>query len=144
MLYIYIGKAGSDIMEAKAKVSRKWQVVIPKEIRQSLDLRPGDKLQFKATKSGIKIGREKESQFDKQTSLDTFLKETGISMKPFTSEILWKAGEAWNEYRSRGGKRKDRILPDFLIGAFTSMRAEWIVTRDKGFYKKNFSLKVFY
>ncbi len=38
-------------------------------------------------------------QFDKQTSLDTFLKETGISMKPFTSEILWKAGEAWNEYR---------------------------------------------
>jgi len=83
-------------------------------------------------------------QFDKQTNLDTFLKETGIRMKPFTSEILWRAGEVWNDYRSRGGKRKDRILPDFLIGAFTSIKAEWIITRDKDFYEKNFSLRVFY
>jgi len=65
-------------------------------------------------------------------------------MKPFTSEILWRAGEVWNDYRSRGGKRKDRILPDFLIGAFTSIKAEWIITRDKDFYEKNFSLRVFY
>lgn len=83
-------------------------------------------------------------QFDKQTNLDTFLKETGISMKPFTSEILWRAGEVWNDYRSRGGKKKNRILPDFLIGAFTSIKAEWIITRDKDFYEKNFSLQVFY
>jgi len=69
-------------MEAKAKVNRKWQVVIPKEIRQSLNLRPGDKLQFQVTKFGIKIGKEKAFQFDryfgylkKKGSTDKIIKE---------------------------------------------------------------------
>ena len=82
MLYIYTGKAEDGSMEAKAKVSRKWQVVIPKEIRQSLDLRPGDKLQFQVTKSGIKMGKVKGSQFDryfgylkKKGSTDKIIKE---------------------------------------------------------------------
>ena len=83
-------------------------------------------------------------QFEKQTDLDTFLRETGIKMQPFNREMLWMAGEVWNDYRSRGGIRKDRILPDFLIGAFTSIKAESIVTRDKNFYEKNFSLQVYY
>jgi len=82
MLYIYISKAGGDSMEATAKVSRKWQVVIPKEIRKSLDLRPGDKLQFQVTKFGIKMGKEEESPFDryfgylkKKGSTDKIIKE---------------------------------------------------------------------
>lgn len=83
-------------------------------------------------------------QFQKQRDLDTFLKETGIKMQPFNREMLWLAGEAWINYRSRGGKRKDRILPDFLIGAFSRIKAKSIVTRDKNFYEKNFSLQVYY
>ena len=83
-------------------------------------------------------------QFEKQTDLDTFLKETGIKMQPFNREMLWMAGEVWKGYRSRGGKRKNRILPDFLIGAFTRINAKSIVTRDKTFYEKNFSLQVYY
>ena len=83
-------------------------------------------------------------QFEKQPELDMFLKETGIKMQPFNREMLWMAGEVWNDYRSRGGKRKDRILPDFLIGAFSRIKTESIVTRDKNFYEKNFSLPVYY
>ena len=83
-------------------------------------------------------------QFDSRTSLDVFVNETGIDVLPFTREILWKAGREWKAYVGRGGKRKDRIIPDFLIGAFSSVKAEAIITRDKGFYKEHFQLDVFY
>lgn len=83
-------------------------------------------------------------QFNEHKDLDTFLAATGIHMKPFTREILWNAGDAWNEYRDRGGERKDRILPDFLIGAFSKIKADWIITRDKDFYEKNFSIKIYW
>ena len=69
-------------MAATAKVSRKWQIVIPKEVRQSLDLKPGDKLQFRITKSGVKMGKGDESPFDryfgslnKKGSTDRLIKE---------------------------------------------------------------------
>ena len=83
-------------------------------------------------------------QFDSRTSLDAFLNETGIDVLPFTREVLWKAGREWKSYARRGGKRKDRIIPDFLIGAFSCVKAEAIITRDKGFYKTYFQLNVYY
>ena len=41
---------------------------------------------------------ELSPQFKTQISLDTFLKETGIEIVPFTREVLWKGGKAWKEY----------------------------------------------
>ena len=87
---------------------------------------------------------ELSPQFENQVSLDTFLKETGIEVLPFTRDILWKGGKAWKDYILRGGKRKNRIIPDFLIGAFSSVKADAIITRDKGFYKKYFHIDPYY
>jgi len=87
---------------------------------------------------------ELSPQFKTQVSLDTFLKETGIEILPFTREILWKGGKAWKEYILRGGKRKERIIPDFLIGAFSSVKTEAIITRDRGFYKEYFQIDTYY
>ncbi len=83
-------------------------------------------------------------QFDSRSSLDVFLNETGIDVFPLTREVLWKAGRAWKDYVSRGGKRKDRIIPDFLIGAFSSVKGDLLITRDKGFYKEHFQIEIFY
>lgn len=77
MLYIYTRKTGG-FMAANAKVSQKWQVVIPKEVRKSLDLKPGDHLQFQVTKKGITIGKETESAFDRYYG---YLKKKGSSYK---------------------------------------------------------------
>ena len=33
-------------MGVAAKISRKWQVVIPKEVRDQLSLKPGDRVYF--------------------------------------------------------------------------------------------------
>ena len=63
---------------------------------------------------------------------------------PFTRELLWNGGKAWKEYISRGRKRKQRIVPDFLIGAFSKVKIDTIITRDVGFYKEHFQLEVNY
>jgi predicted nucleic acid-binding protein len=47
------------------------------------------------------------------------------------------AGRVWRSYRERGGGR-DRLLPDFLIGTHAWMRADALITRDRGFYRAYF------
>ncbi len=69
-------------MAVEAKVSRKWQVVIPKEIREHLALRPGDRISFEASGSAMTIQKETDSPFDryfgflgKDVSTDEVIKE---------------------------------------------------------------------
>lgn len=86
---------------------------------------------------------ELSPQFKTKADLDMFLTETDIKIKRCSSEVLWEAGLAWKEYLKRGGKRENRILPDFIIGAFAKQNADSIVTRDDRFYKKHFNLECF-
>jgi predicted nucleic acid-binding protein len=86
---------------------------------------------------------ELSPQFEEKTDLDLFLKETDIKIKHCTPDVLWQAGLVWKEYLKKGGKRENRILPDFIIGAFAEHSADILVTRDKRFFKKHFSLKCF-
>jgi hypothetical protein len=51
---------------------------------------------------------------------------------------------AWKKYRNAGGRR-DRVLADFFIGAQAQAKADRLLTRDRGFYKKYFrSVKLMY
>jgi len=59
-------------------------------------------------------------------------------------ETTYKAGMAWKKYRNFGGKR-DRVLAVFFIGAQAQAKADRLLTRDRGFYKKYFrSVKLMY
>ncbi len=81
--------------------------------------------------------------FGEKALLDDFLAETQIKVKWCSKEVLWEAGRAWRSYLKRGGKRKERILPDFIIGSFAKLNADGLITRDKRFYQKYFGLKIF-
>ncbi|HYT09606.1 MAG TPA: type II toxin-antitoxin system VapC family toxin [Mycobacteriales bacterium] len=61
----------------------------------------------------------------------------GVRFAPLDAEVCVQAGGAWRSYRRAGGSRA-RILADFLIGAHAAARADRLLTRDRGFYRKHF------
>jgi predicted nucleic acid-binding protein len=65
--------------------------------------------------------------------LETSLAALELSVERLTLVECHRAGQAFAEYRRRGGARA-AILPDFLIGAQAATRGWPLVTRDrKGF-----------
>lgn len=66
------------------------------------------------------------------------LHQLGVSYLPISIEAACHAGSLYRKYRESGGKR-DRILPDFLIGAHAWIDADELVTDDEGFMRKYFS-----
>jgi predicted nucleic acid-binding protein len=71
------------------------------------------------------------------------LPSAGVHFDPFDEESAELAGAIWRTYRRHGGSR-DRLVPDFLVGAHAQVRSGGrLLSRDRGFYRKYFrGLKV--
>jgi predicted nucleic acid-binding protein len=79
------------------------------------------------------IFAEVAPSFPAATELEAALDRLNILLTALTREDAFRAGQAFAEYRRRGGERT-AILPDFLIGAQAEIRGWPLVTRDrKGF-----------
>jgi len=65
------------------------------------------------------------------------LNQLGLSYWPMSMEAACHAGSIYTRYRESGGNR-DRILPDFLIGAHALIDADELLTDDDGFMRKYF------
>lgn len=70
------------------------------------------------------------------------LEEMGIGYIAVASKAAVRAGEMQRRYRQRGGKRQ-RTVPDFLVGAHALLQCNALITRDGGFFRDYFKgLKV--
>ena len=99
-----------------------------------------------ALKSSQRAGRlvvceivlaELSRYFSLPEDLRETLRRLDIAFDPLGEEACYVAGQAFLRRRKRGGKR-DRILPDFLIGSHAQVRCTRLLTRDRGFYRDYF------
>ena len=69
--------------------------------------------------------------------LDTFLDTLDIRLAELTRHAARLAGQAFRQYRQRGGT-KTGVLPDFFIGAHAQAEGYRLLTRDAGRYRNYF------
>jgi predicted nucleic acid-binding protein len=69
--------------------------------------------------------------------LDSFLDALGIEMTELSKPAARLAGQAFRQYRQRGGT-KTGVLPDFFIGAHAQAEGYPLLTRDAGRYRNYF------
>ena len=75
--------------------------------------------------------------FGKRLQLENFLDTLHVQVESLSRDASIAAARAWKQYRRAGGKR-ERILPDFLIGAHAMLQSQKLLSRDRGFYKSYF------
>ena len=65
------------------------------------------------------------------------LESMSIHFSAMEAKSALRAGEMQRRYRRNGGKR-ERTVPDFLIGAHALLQCSGLITRDGGFYRDYF------
>jgi predicted nucleic acid-binding protein len=76
--------------------------------------------------------------FDDSKEMQAAFDDAEIQFDPFDRYCADLAGEHWQRYR-RGGGSRTRLIADFLIGAHALVRAERLLTRDRGFFRRYFA-----
>jgi predicted nucleic acid-binding protein len=84
------------------------------------------------------VWAEIAGQFRTSGEAGDALARARIDFDAIDRESALRAGAAWREYRRQGGRR-DRVVADFLIGAHARLRADRLITRDRGFYRAYFA-----
>lgn len=65
------------------------------------------------------------------------LEEMGIAFLAVEARSAVRAGEMQRRYRQRGGRRQ-RTVPDFIVGAHALLQCSGLITRDAGFFRDYF------
>ncbi|CAN7243383.1 type II toxin-antitoxin system VapC family toxin [Pararhizobium sp. LjRoot235] len=75
-------------------------------------------------------------RYQRMEEVDALLPEPQYSRENLPWPAAFAAGVAFGKYRQAGGR--ERVLPDFLIGAHAAIRGHTILTRDPKGYRAYF------
>lgn len=80
---------------------------------------------------------EVASELNSQAALEEILHRLRVDTEGVPFEACFLAGHAHRSYRRHGGVR-ERVLPDFMIGAHAASRGYRILTREASRYRTYF------
>ncbi len=78
-------------------------------------------------------------RYDSIDEVDALLPEDEFRRESLPFEAAFAAAKAFGVYRRAGGPR-EKVLPDFLIGAHAAVRGYTILTRDSAGYASYFPM----
>ncbi|MEI6789557.1 MAG: type II toxin-antitoxin system VapC family toxin [Myxococcaceae bacterium] len=84
------------------------------------------------------VWAETAARFADQSRFREAMETLNIEFSPIDRDSAILAGIFWQNYLNAGGKKRERVAADFLIGAHARNHGERLLTRDKGFFREHF------